>query len=114
RSFTSSFSPRMMNSDEYDFRPAELARLGAMPLVPMVIFALVMHAGTFAHLWPAPHPEFDVDQTILIHQAEASRGPCDADILFVGDSSCLMNFSARRLEELLPGHRVLNLGTLSY
>ena len=62
-----------------------------------------------------PRPILDIDRTILIHQAEASRLRHGADVVFLGDSSCLMDFSAKDLEGWLPpDHRVLNLATLSY
>ena len=74
-----------------------------------------MHLGAAWRLLPAPRPILDIDRTILIHQAEASRLRHGADVVFLGDSSCLMDFSAKDLEGWLPpDHRVLNLATLSY
>ncbi|MBI2928917.1 MAG: hypothetical protein HYY24_24910 [Verrucomicrobia bacterium] len=103
-----------MQSHEYDFKAAELARLLALPLGPVLVFAGLLHLGAFTRLWPAPRPTGNTDQTVLIHQAEASRARHDADLVFIGDSSCLMDVSVDGLEAALPGHRALNLGTLSY
>jgi hypothetical protein len=79
----------------------------------VALFAAVMHLGALAGFLPEPRPMLDVDRTILIHQIEASRRSQNAEIVLVGDSSCLMDVSTRQLGELL-GRPVLNLGTLSY
>src|SRR5215510_14013984 len=104
-----------MHSHEYDFSLTDLCKLIGGPLVPVAAFAMTMHLGAAVKLFPPPRPTLDIDRTILLHQAEASRTRQDADVLLLGDSSCLMNVSTRQLAEGLPGqHRVLNLGTLSY
>jgi hypothetical protein len=54
-----------------------------------------------------------VDRTILIHKIEASKSQSDAQIVLIGDSSCLMDVAAGQLTEQLQ-RPVLNLGTLSY
>jgi hypothetical protein len=64
-------------------------------------------------LLPSPRPTLDTDRTIVIHQAEASRAPRETEILLLGDSSCLMDVSAKLFSEEL-GRPALNLGTLSY
>ena len=88
-------------------------RLAAPPLVPLAIFAALMHGAAALRLLPAPRPALDTDRTILIHQVEASRARQEAEVVLVGDSSCLMDISARQLGQSL-GRPVLNLGTLSY
>jgi hypothetical protein len=102
-----------MQSHLYDFKPADVFRVIAWPLVPLAVFTAAMHAGARTGLLPAPRPTLDVDRTVLVHQAEASRAPNDAQVLLLGDSSCLMDVSARQLAEQI-GRPVLNLGTLSY
>jgi hypothetical protein len=103
-----------MKSHHYDLRPGDLAAVLAPPIVGVLLFAALMHAGAYFGFLPAPRPQADVDQTILLHQAESSMATHDADLVVVGDSSCLMDCSARELETRLPGRKVLNLGTLSY
>ena len=49
----------------------------------------------------------------MAHQADASMAGGDADILLIGDSSCLMNIDASILSEQL-GVKVLNMGTVSF
>jgi hypothetical protein len=88
-------------------------RLLALPLVVVLVFAAVMHAGARLRLLPRARPALDVDRTILIHKVEASGSRGDAKVLLVGDSSCLMDVSAVRLGAQLD-RPVLNLGTLSY
>jgi len=102
-----------MRSHTYDFQTADLLRMLGPPLVPLLAFAALMHAGAGAHLWPKPRATLDVDRTILIHKAEASSSRSDAKVVLIGDSSCLIDISALQLSEHL-GQPVLNLGTLSY
>lgn len=102
-----------MKSHACEFAPKDLLRLAGLPLLPLALFAIAMQLGARFHLLPAPHPTLDTERTILIHQAEASRTSPDAEILLLGDSSCLMNISARQLTEQL-GHPALNLGTFSF
>lgn len=84
-------------------------------LVPMVVLASLLRLGALLGVFPSPWPALDVDHTILTHQAQASRTATDADVLLLGDSSCLMDVSGARLEELLAGRRhSLNLGTFMY
>jgi hypothetical protein len=102
-----------MKSHVCEFKVSELIRVVARPLVAVGAFALAMHLGARLGLLPAPRPTLDVDRTVLIQKAEASRTRQDAEILLLGDSSCLMDVSAPLLTERL-GRPVLNLGTLSY
>jgi len=104
-----------MKSHKYDFRPADLARLAGSLLVPLVIFAAIMRLGALSGLFPPPWPALDVDHTILTHQARASLKPDIADVLLLGDSSCLMNVSAQQLQSAANGkHNFMNLGTTMY
>jgi hypothetical protein len=104
-----------MKSHVYEIRPADIIRLALPSFVPVILFALIMHLGAKFRLLPAPTGKLDMDQTILVHQAEASQQRNSADLLLVGDSSCMMDISASSLnDQLPPGHRAFDLGTLSY
>src|SRR6266496_1442473 len=102
-----------MKSHTGEFTINDLVQVVGGPLAVLAIFAALMHGGVASKLLPAPRPTLDTERTILLHQAEASRAPHDAGILLVGDSSCLMDVSARHLGERL-GRPVLNLGTFSF
>ncbi len=102
-----------MKSHACEFDGKELLRLLGGPLLVVGLFALLMHGGARLGLLPAPRPALDADRTIIIHQAEASRTPSGAELLLVGDSSCLMDVSAKDLSVRLD-RPVLNLGTVSY
>jgi hypothetical protein len=102
-----------MKSHTCEFDLRGLLQVAAPPLVPLAAFALLMHLGAELHLLPRPRPTLDIDRTILIHQAESSGRVQDAQVLLLGDSSCLMDVSAKQLGERL-GRPVLGLGTLSY
>jgi hypothetical protein len=103
-----------MKSHSYEITISELIRQAGILLAPLAVFSLGMHFGAATSLLPQPLPAHDTDRTILFHQAEASRQPDGANLLLVGDSSCLMNVSALELSAALDGIDALNLGTLSY
>jgi hypothetical protein len=102
-----------MRSHNYEFQARDVARLVVPTLVPLALFAGVMHFGAVAGLLPKPRPTLDVDRTILVHKAETSGFRQDAEVLLIGDSSCLIDVDGRQLTQEL-GASVLNLGTLSY
>lgn len=102
-----------MKSHTNDFTIQDVLRVLMGPLLVLTLFAAAMHLGARTQLLPAPRPALDTDRTVLIHQAEASRTKSGAEVVLLGDSSCLMNVSARRLSEQL-GRPVLNLGTFSF
>src|SRR5258708_25040832 len=104
-----------MKSHEYYFALADVPELFGWPLAPVALFAAAMHLGAILNVLPSPRPTLDIDRTILLHQAEASHSRHEAELLLIGDSSCLMDVSAKQLGvSLLGKHQVLNLGTLSY
>jgi hypothetical protein len=98
-----------MQSHTCDFKTIDVVRILAPALAPVALFACLMHFGARADLLPKPRPTLDVDRTILVHKAEASRSRHDAQILLIGDSSCMINVAACEI-----GLPALNLGTLSY
>ena len=102
-----------MKSHTCEFTAKALAPLVGWPCVVVVAFAVLMHAGATLHLLPAPRPTLDTERTVLLHQADAAQSTHDAEIVLLGDSSCLMNISARQLSTEL-GRPVLNLGTFSF
>ena len=102
-----------MKSYTCQFELLDILRLTAGPAVTVAAFAVLMHLGAASGLLPAPRPTLDTDRTIVIHQADASRGRDNARILLVGDTSCLMNVSARQLAGELK-QPALNLATLSF
>ncbi len=104
-----------MKSHEYEVSGSDLARLAARIAAPVLLFAVLMRLGVMTDLWPRPWPALDLDRTILTHQAYASRGSNDSDLVLIGDSSCLMDVSAVKLQQQLGGrHRPLNLATFMY
>ena len=102
-----------MKSHTCEFTAKALAPLVGWPCVVVVAFAVLMHAGATLHLLPAPRPTLDTERTVLLHQADAAQSTHNAEIVLLGDSSCLMNISARQLSTEL-GRPVLNLGTFSF
>ena len=106
-------SHRIVKSHTCEFTARALVPLIGWPCVFVVAFAVSMHVGASLHLLPAPRPTLDTERTVLLHQADAAQSAHDAEIILLGDSSCLMNVSTRQLGTEL-GRRVLNLGTFSF
>ncbi len=102
-----------MTSHHYQFTCADACRFAGLPLVPVALLAGILQVAAAFGWLPAPRPALDMDRTILVHQAQACRLPQSAEVLFMGDSSCLIDVSAPQLEKGL-GLKVLNLGALSY
>jgi hypothetical protein len=102
-----------MRSHNYEFNAADVSGLIVPLVVPVAVFAGLMHVLALIHVLPRPRPTLDVDRTLIVHKAEVSGWQSDAEIILLGDSSCLMNVSARQLSEEMR-QPVLNLGTLSY
>ena len=102
-----------MKSHTCDFSPRALLPLVLWPLAPLILFAVAMQVGARSNVLPATRPALDTERTWLIDQAEAARSPQDAEIILLGDSSCLMNVSALQLGAAL-GRPALNLGTFSF
>lgn len=102
-----------MKSHSCDFNPSALLPLLGFTLLPVALFAIVMRAGAGLGLMPVPRPTLDAERTVIVHQAEAARTPQRADVVLIGDSSCMMNLSAKQLGEALQTD-VLNLATFSY
>ena len=82
-----------MRSHNCNFQWRDLVRLALPSLVPLAVFAALMHGAAALGLLPAPRPALDTDRTILIHQVEASRARQEAEVVLIGDSSCLMDVS---------------------
>lgn len=100
-----------MNSHLYEFDAKWIIRqFGALVLF-LVAGALLLRIS--ASILPSSRNTWDMDRTIMAHQADASMTGNDADILLIGDSSCLMNIDASIVSEHL-GVKVLNLGTVSF
>ena len=102
-----------MKSHVVEFEPKDLACWVGGPVLVAVSIAVVLHLGAAWRLLPGPRPSLDTDRTVIVHQVEASRDRRGADILLLGDSSCLMDVDARQVGAA-AGRRVLNLGLNSY
>ncbi len=100
-----------MESHVYEFNGIDLLKRFGPALGVVALLAIALRVGPRAI--SAPRPALDVDRTILVHQADASRHSQDAALILVGDSSCMMDVDTVRLTGLLHVPS-LNLGTLSY
>lgn len=102
-----------MRSHSYNFSAADVRKFVAAPL--LMVFTLIIAAQCLriANIFgPIESPEY-LEDIIIRQKSIAAREPVNPEALFVGDSSCLMDFSARDLERILPGVTCYNLGSLS-
>lgn len=82
-------------------------RVVSIPMAMVLLFAVLMH-GLERTGQLTPWPLLDLDRTIVTHQVSlATRAP-PAQIVWLGDSSCLMNVDATRHAGMI------NLGTISH
>jgi hypothetical protein len=99
------------HSHTYEFDFKWLASHLGLPLLFIAIIAGLLHVS--ASLLPAPRATWDMDRTIMATKADLALKDESADIVLIGDSSCLMNIDASQLSEL-TGRKVVNLGTVSF
>ena len=103
-----------MLSHRCSFRLADLIPTIGGPAASLALIACGLHLAARFGWLPAPRPSLDMDRAILVAQADRSRDPDSiAALALIGDSSCLMNVDAPRLEARLQTS-AQNLGTLSF
>ena len=100
-----------MKSHHYDFDLKWIVHHMGLPLLCVAIIAGTLHLG--AGLLPKPRATWDMDRTIMATKADLTLRDSSADMVLIGDSSCLMNIDASQLSEL-TGKKVVNLGTVSF
>jgi hypothetical protein len=102
-----------MTSHHCAWRTRDLLKVAGPPAGALVGITLALHGAAALGLLPPPEATLDPDRTVLVYKSEASRAKVSAEILLLGDSSCLMGVDAPQLSALLPGHAaVLNLGLI--
>jgi hypothetical protein len=84
-------------------------------LAGVLFFAFSIHALARLGCLRSSLPSTNVDEIVLYHQSYASRSAQNADLLFIGDSSCLMDVSVPTIQRSIRRPvTALNLGALSY
>lgn len=100
-------------SHRCEFTVTRLLRTLAGPVAAAALLAVVLHVAGAFQLLPQGAPG-NLDQALLREKVRLASDPnAAAPVLILGDSSALMNVSARLLAEEL-GTPVLNLATLSH
>jgi hypothetical protein len=102
-----------MRSHTYKLPHRDMLTIVGLPIGGVLLLGLIIRLAVFLPFAPKPRPTLDVDRTVIVQQIDASNRADQADILLIGDSSCLMNIDATLLSEI-SGKRVTNLGTLSF
>ena len=102
-----------MRSHEYSFGFRGAVRLlGPTAFMAFCLVAL-LKIGDALGILPAPAVSADPDMTLLVHQSHASHTRHPAEIVLLGDSTCLVGVDAPGLSMRLPGRpRVINLSLL--
>ncbi len=102
-----------LRSHRCEFTVTRLLRTLAGPAGATALLALALHVARAFHLLPQTGPG-NLDEALLREKVRLAADPsAAAPVLILGDSSALMNVSARLLAEDL-GRPVLNLATLSH
>jgi hypothetical protein len=102
-----------MESHRYELSKREWITFLGGPLAVVALFVLATHGASWLGIFSKAAPSPFVDDIVVEEKKNAAKRVRDVDLLFVGDSSCLMGFSATAFEEMTPATRVYNLGTLS-
>lgn len=102
-----------MRSHTYKLPNRDIWTIIGLPIGGVLLLGMMIRLIVFLPFVPNPRPTLDVDRTVIVQQIDASNRTDQADILLIGDSSCLMNVDAALLSEI-SGKRATNLGTLSF
>ena len=102
-----------MKSHTYEIQARDWGAVLGWPVVMTLLLGGLVRVGSMVPGMPSPRPTLDVDRTVIVHQVDLSRDPAPAEIILIGDSSCLMNVDAGLLAELC-GAETVNLGALSF
>lgn len=99
-----------MISHEYQVTQRDWIRCFAPTIVVFALVVAMLHLSRVLGWLPLPPVSEDPDTTVLGHQALASRSCHRAEIVLLGDSTCLMGVDALQLSRGLPGSpRVFSL-----
>lgn len=102
-----------MRSHRYEFSKADLFQAALAPLLIVSCLIIAAHVLRITHVLDGVETAEYMDDIVLTQRSKAPGEASNPQILFVGDSSCLVDFSARELQSLVGGIRCYNLGTLS-
>jgi hypothetical protein len=101
-----------VKSHKYQTTLGQTLRATVPTLLILAGFLALLRFGRFAGFMSERDISLDPDLT-LRHQSRAARSSNPAQVVLVGDSTCMADADAAALSELLPSHqRVLNLGLL--
>ena len=93
-----------MRSHTYKFTARQLAGVLMPTLAVLALLAVLFKSGD-ALRWLPPRPaNLDSDRLVLAHQAAAAHSHQPAQVILLGDSTCLMGVDAAELERRLPNH----------
>ena len=73
----------------------------------------MLRFGLYLELFGKSKSALDIDRVIISNKVELSKNRKITDIIFIGDSSCLMNINADKFTDI-SAMESINLGTLSY
>ena len=91
----------------------ELICYFSLVIFNLFLSSLLLRVGIYFDLFPQSSSRLDVDRVIISNKVKLSKTKNNADILLIGDSSCLMNIDTKKFTDL-SAKKTYNLGTLSY
>lgn len=104
-----------MRSHEYKLTLRDLGRILLSPLLILCALAGLLRLSRHFDVLPHPAAAWDPNTTILMHQSRAARSRGHAEIVLIGDSTCLVGVNPLVLShELANQLEIVNLAMLSW
>jgi len=102
-----------VKSHQYQVRPKDWSR-AVLPTAAVVAALLgLIKAGNCLDFLPRPNPTSEPTTVVLAHQSRAARSYSPAEVVLVGDSTCMADVDPITLSKYLPREpEVINLGLL--
>lgn len=104
-----------MRSHQYQCNVRSLCNTLLPTFLVLAALVALVRIGQTLRLMPSPAAALDPNVALLEHQSRAARSRNPAQIVLIGDSTCLVGADAVQLEHLLPAAPpALNLALLSW
>jgi hypothetical protein len=104
-----------MRSHEYKFSLRDLSQTFVPPLLALLALVGTLKLTRQFGFLPRPAAALDPNTAILMHQSRAAHSPGRADLVLVGDSTCLVGVDPPVLSKALPNRAAaINLAMLSW
>ena len=100
----------------FDFKKFSFKKILFFTLIIFLnlsVLALIFRILLFINILPEFRPAIDIDRVVITSKIDLSKNLDPPDIIFLGDSSCLMNIDTKYISKK-TNLNAFNLGTLSF